>query len=232
MEVADVFGDLPPLETERLLLRRLAVDDVLDLHAYACDPEVARLTTWEPHASTEASRAFINAVLAKYAAGDIAPWGIVLKAEGRLVGTSGFVYWNPQHGRAEVGCALARRLWGRGLMTEAVRRACAFGFEVMGCNRIEALCLPENVASARLMEKVGMRFEGVLRECAWTRGPYRDRRLYSVLRRQWRAEAPSTPRQEEATTHVAASSITLTGPHPHRIAAMASRRATRSASSL
>jgi len=189
MEVAEVFADLPPLQTERLLLRRVTEDDAQDVLAYASDPDVARHTTWEPHASPEASRAFVASLLAKYATGEVANWGVVLKAEGRLVGTCGFVYWVPRHDRAEIAYALARRLWGRGLMTEAVRRVLGFGFGAMGCNRIEARCLPDNVGSARVMEKAGMTFEGVIREQMHVKGAYRDLRLYSVLRREWREGA-------------------------------------------
>lgn len=191
MEVADIFGDLPGLETERLLLRRVTADDVDDIFDYACDSDVAAHTTWEPHATVQDSRRFVESVLQKYAAAEVAPWGLVLKTDGRLVGTCGFVYWAPRHGRAEVAYALAHRLWGRGLMTEAVRRVLSFGFEVMGCNRIEARCLPENVASAAVMGKGGMCYEGVIREQIYVKGAYRNVRLYSVLAREWlRVGAP------------------------------------------
>ena len=184
MEVSEVFADLPQLETERLLLRRARISDAADVYAYASDPEVALHTTWEPHDSPEASRVFVESLLARYAAAEVANWVMVLKAEGRVVGAGGFVYWNPAHNRAEVAYALARRLWGRGLTTEAIRRVRDFGFDVMGCNRIEARCLTENIASARVMEKAGMTFEGVIREQMYVKRAYRDLRLYSVLRRE------------------------------------------------
>ena len=187
VEVVDVFADLPALETERLVLRRVTPNDVADVFAYASDPQVARYTTWEPHDAPEASRAFVDSLLAHYAAGEVANWVLALKGDdSRVVGTCGFVYWNPRHQRAEVGYALARPLWGRGLMTEAIRRVRDFGFDVMGCNRIEARCLIENRASARVMEKVGMTFEGVMREQMYVKGAYCDLRLYSILRREWR----------------------------------------------
>lgn len=187
MEVVDVFADLPALETERLILRRVTPNDVAAVFAYASDPQVSRYTTWEPHDSPEASRAFVDSLLVHYAAGEVANWVLALKGDDRrVVGTCGFVYWNTRHHRAEVAYALARPLWGRGLMTEAIRRVRDFGFDVMGCNRLEARCLSENRASARVMEKVGMTFEGVLREQMYVKGAYRDLRLYSLLRREWR----------------------------------------------
>ncbi len=185
MDAAALFGNLPVLETERLLLRPLAAGDAEAIFAYASDPEVARWTTWEAHDTVEASRGFLAMCLDAYAGGEHGPWALIAKDEGRLCGTVGFTYWRQPHRRAELGYALARRLWGRGLMTEAVREMLRFGFAEMGCNRIEARCVPENIGSARVMEKVGMTFEGVLREQMFVKGSFVSLRLYSVLRREW-----------------------------------------------
>ena len=192
MEVADVFSDLPTLHTERLVLRPLTPADVDDVFAYASDPAVARHTTWDPHATPADSRCFVESIVARGAAGAVAPWGMQLKADGIVVGTCGFVYWVPRHGRAEVAYALAQRVWGRGLMTEAIRAVLTFGFEVMRCNRIEGRCLPENAASAAVLEKGGMCYEGVIREHVYVKGAYRNVGLYSVLAREWRGrEVPA-----------------------------------------
>ena len=165
-------------------MRRVTPNPVADVFPYASDPHVARYTTWEQNDSPEASRVFVDSLWAHYAAGAVTNWA--LKGDDRrVVGTCGFVYWNPRHHRAEVAYALARPLWGRGPRTEAIRRARDFGFDVMGCNRIEARCLSENRGSARVMEKVGMTFAGVIREQMYVKGAYRDLRLYSMLRREW-----------------------------------------------
>lgn len=180
---AGFFRNLPVLETPRLILRPLALDDVDDVYAYASDPEVARYTTWEAHGSRDDSRAFVEAQVKAYEDDQIAPWAMVLRETGRVVGTTGFVAWAPQHARAELGYAMGRSYWGRGLMTEAVRAVVACGFTQMGLNRIEARCIPENRASARVMEKVGMRYEGLLREVMYTKGRFVDLCLYAILRR-------------------------------------------------
>lgn len=185
MEAAAVFSALPTLETDRLLLRPSRPEDAGDVFAYARDPDTARHTTWEPHATIDESRAFITSRLERQTRGDPTTWALVLKAEGRVVGDCGFTSWTPRHNRAEIAYNLARGLWGHGLMTEAVRRVVAFGFEAMACNRIEARCLPENAASARVLEKAGMAFEGVIREQMYAKGAYRSLRLYSILRCEW-----------------------------------------------
>lgn len=137
------------------------------------------------------SRKFIEVRLERHARGEVVPWAIVLTSEGRVVGDCGFTSWVPRHNRAEIAYGLARRLSGQGLMTEAVRRVLAFGFQVMGCNRIESRCLPENGASARVLEKAGMTFEGLIREQMYVKGAYRRLQLYSILRRSWDAIFPA-----------------------------------------
>lgn len=183
--IEDVFGDMPRLETERLLLRKFTQDDVAAVFEYGRDPDVARFVTWKPHVTPDDSRAFVQAAMAHYAAGRIGPWGVVVKDEGRLIGGAGFVAWQPEHGRAEVGYGLHRAYWDQGLATEVLREITRFAFAVMQLNRLVALCEPENVASARVMEKVGMRFEGTLRQYVFTKGAFRDLELRALLRAEW-----------------------------------------------
>jgi len=104
------------------------------------------------------------------------------RADGKLIGTCGFVTWFRHDARAEVAYALARPYWGQGLGTEAMRAVTAFGFTSMRLNRIEARCLIENRASARVLEKAGMRLEGVMRQHIFLKGGYRDLQLYATLK--------------------------------------------------
>lgn len=187
MEIHDIFGDLPALETERLLLRRLVPEDLEDIFEYASDAEVARFTTWSAHTSIENSRAFLEYVLAQYASGSIAPWGVEYKRDHKLIGTCGFVSWSVCNARAEVGYAISRRYWNQGLTTEALGTVVEFGFRTMRLNRIQGRCVLENIGSARVMEKTGMRLEGVHREyeVSDVPGVYLDIPMYAILRREW-----------------------------------------------
>src|SRR5207253_2063108 len=119
------------LETERLVLRKMRIDDADDMFAYASDPEVAEHVSWYPHGSVDESRRMLTATLERYARGQIAGWAITLRGEDRLVGTGGFATWEVAHDRAEIGYSLARGLWNRGYMTEAVGAIVRFGFERM-----------------------------------------------------------------------------------------------------
>ncbi len=184
---ARFVGGPPTLETERLVLRKMTLDDAGAVFAYASDPEVTRYVIWETHRSLEDSRAFLDLVARKYEGGGEPDWGIVYKGDGRFVGTCGFVNWSPEHARAEMGYVLHRDYWGRGLVPEAVRAMISFGFGRMNLNRIEARCIAENAASARVMEKAGMAHEGTLRQREFLKGAYRDMKLYAILRREYRS---------------------------------------------
>lgn len=181
----NLFANLPELETERLLLRRMRLDDAEDVFAYASDPEVTRYVMFENHRSIEDSRTFLLFATEGYERGDFCGWGLVLKASGAFVGTCGMEAGAAEHARAELGYVLSREHWGRGLMPEAVRSMIRYGFGRLGLNRVEARCIAENTASARVMEKVGMTYEGTLREQEYVKGAYRDMKLYSVLRREY-----------------------------------------------
>jgi ribosomal-protein-alanine N-acetyltransferase len=185
VKASDVFADLPVLETDRLLLRRLQAHDVDDIFEYASDPEVAKYTSWAAHATIQDSDKFLDYVLELYEKGDVAPWGVMYKPKAKLVGTCGFLDWYLPASWAEIGYALSREYWGRGLMTEAVRAVIAFGFRAMQLNRVQGRCEVENIASIRVMEKVGMKREGVLREHEYAKGRYLDIAIYSILRGEY-----------------------------------------------
>ncbi len=96
-----------------------------------------------------------------------------------------YVGYAPEHARAELGYVLSREHWGKGLTPEAVRAVSRFGFGRMKLNRVEARCIAENTASARVMEKAEMAYEGTLRKREFIKGAYRDMKLYSILRREY-----------------------------------------------
>jgi ribosomal-protein-alanine N-acetyltransferase len=181
-----ILKNLPTLETERLILRRMTLDDARAVFAYASDPDVTRYVIWNMHRTIEDSKRFLRSLVEGYENAEAADWGIVCKENGKFIGGCGIVGWSPEHARAELGYVLSREYWGRDLMPEAVRAMIRFGFERMGLNRIEARCIAENAASARVMEKVGMSHEGTLRQREFIKGAYRDIKLYAILKSEYR----------------------------------------------
>jgi ribosomal-protein-alanine N-acetyltransferase len=107
------------------------------------------------------------------------------KRDRRLIGTCGFISWDKSRNCAEIAYALSQPYWHRGLMTEAATAVADFGFRTMGIYRLQAYCDPANIGSNRVMEKLGMRYEGTLRAYFLIKGDYRDMKVYSILRSEW-----------------------------------------------
>jgi ribosomal-protein-alanine N-acetyltransferase len=188
MDWASGLTPFPTLETERLVLRRPRMEDAADVFEYGSDPEVTRTVTFVSHATIEDSRAWLARVLERVPAeSGLCTFAMELKNTGKMVGTCGIFLDDVRSARAEAAYVLNRAYWGQGLTAEALRAVVDFGFRQLGLNRISAMCLPENTASARVMEKAGMTYEGTLREYMFFKGRYNDLRVYATLRREWEA---------------------------------------------
>ena len=181
MEIEDFFTNLPTIETNRLILRKLTLADAEDMFEYASDPEVPKYSAWSVHKSIDDTKNFLEIIMEEYNNHAVSSWGIIHKADQKLIGTCGFSKWIIDDDRAEIGYALSRKYWRQGYMTEAVRTVIDFGFGTMLLNRIEARCKTQNIASAKVMEKVGMKFEGILRQQMFYKGKYHDMKMYSIL---------------------------------------------------
>jgi ribosomal-protein-alanine N-acetyltransferase len=168
--------------TERLLLREFVRSDWRAVHQYASDPEVVRYLTWGPNTEKE-TRAFIRSILRARRRGGRAGYdlAVVLRSEDRLIGGCAI------HPATWIGYVFNRACWGRGYATEAARALLALGFDGLGLHRVTATCDPQNLASARVLEKSGMQLEGRLREHVWQRDRWRDSLLYAILEDDWRA---------------------------------------------
>jgi RimJ/RimL family protein N-acetyltransferase len=181
----ELAHELAELETERLLLRAPGYGDVADIFNYASDPQVALHTLWEPHQSHGDTRTFLDFLIEQRRSGRAMVWAIVPKCEGRVVGTIGLANCAPQHARAELGFAIARRCWNHGYTSEAATAILRHAFVDLQFNRVEAFCKVENTASARVLEKSGLRFEGVLRQREFIKGRFEDLKLFAVVRQDY-----------------------------------------------
>ena len=178
MNQEDHFTDLPVIETRRLVLRPLKMSDAEDVFEYASDPEVSKYTFWETHHSIADTQAFLSRVIRE----ESAHWGIGLKENNKVIGTCYLHSFDLKHRRIEIGYGISRKCWGQGYMTEAVREVILSSFEQWDLNRIGAVCIVEHTASARVLEKVGMTFEGIVRQYAYTLSRFWDLKVYSILR--------------------------------------------------
>ena len=171
--ICRIFSHMPELQTERLILRRMRVSDAEDMHHYARRPEVTRYLLWSPHPDIYHTQDYLRYLATRYAAGTFYDWGVILKQNGRMIGTCGFTTIDCAHDAAEIGYVLNPDYHGMGIATEAVEAVLAFGFDKLLLHRIEARFMEGNDASLRVMEKVGMRFEGWRRESMLVKGSYR-----------------------------------------------------------
>ena len=172
---------LDPIETPRLLLRKMTMRDARDVYAYSKDEQVAKYVLWDAQESLSEAKSYIRYMLRKYRAGDAASWGIEYKETGHLIGTVGYMWYQKDNNASEVGYSLAREYWNQGIMTEALKAVIRYSFEELHMHRVEAQYEIENVASGKVMEKCGMHCEGILRGRLFNKGKYRDVKLYSIL---------------------------------------------------
>ena len=164
----------------RVLLRPMVKEDARGIFAYASDPAVTEFLTWDTHQSLADSEAFIERALA-----DPGRLTLVIQVEDWVAGCIGLTPIPRAFRAAELGYVLHRAFWGRQYALEGATLAITYGFETLHFNRIESLCAVPNARSLRVLEKLGMKREGVVRELRSFHGALPDMALYSVLRREW-----------------------------------------------
>ncbi len=148
------------IETDRLILRPLRLEDAEAIYnSYAHDEEVTRFLTWRPNNSVEEVEGYLRKALAAQGRTQL-NWVIIRKDNSSLIG---MISCRIDNHKVEIGYVLGRAAWGKGFMTEAARAIMDFAFTLPGVYRVYGLCDLENVASARVMEKIGMQREGILR---------------------------------------------------------------------
>ena len=151
------------LSTNRFLLRRASPDDAhAAFDAYASDPRVTPYLAWRTHRHPDETRAFLVRAAAEWTAGTGFPMVILPRESAREV--IGMIHPEVTGDTVVYGYVLSARWWGRGCMTEVLRRLVRHALSHPAVRRVEATCAPENTASARVMENAGLVLEGVLRQ--------------------------------------------------------------------
>ena len=182
-----------PIRTEQLLLRPYAHDDVDALYAYQRLPEVHRYLYTEPRTRSEVK----TLVMERAGKATLAEGGqaLTLVADlaqtGELVGDCMLFWRSQEHKQGEVGYVFNPAYHGRGLATEAVGALLRLGFEGLGLHRIAGHLDGRNTASARVLERAGMRREAHLVENEFVKGEWTDELIYGILRNEWQARQAS-----------------------------------------
>lgn len=177
---------LPMMETERLMLRALRLEDAPTIAQLAGRREIADTTLSIPHPYSEEQAAeWIATRTAQENPPRQSVFAITIKTDGQVIGTIGLREVDHEHCQAEMGFWIGVDWWGSGIATEAAKAILRHGFEGLRLNRIYAHHMVRNPASGRVLEKIGMRREGLLRQRLRKGSTFEDVVLLAILRDDW-----------------------------------------------
>ena len=172
-----------PLETERLILRRFQLSDAPDFFRnITSDPEVNRFLTWENLSSAAETEELLKNFINRYENPERYCWAIVVRETGEVIGTIAAPTVKNRTEALEVTYAIGKAWWGKGIATEALKAVMAFLFDRVGANRIEAGHDVNNPGSGRVMQKAGMRQEGIHRQAGRNNQGLFDLVFYAKLK--------------------------------------------------
>lgn len=171
------------IETDRLVLRPYTTGDAEEMYQnWANSEEVTRYLTWPPHSSVEATRSLLEMWVKDYRNPAVYHWGITLKGRDQVIGDISVVQINEKTAAAELGWCMGQAWWGQGIMPEAALAVRDFLFDRAGFHRVEARHDKNNPKSGRVMQKIGMQYEGTKRAADVNNQGICDTVMYAILR--------------------------------------------------
>ena len=177
------------LETDRLILRPFKIEDAEEVfNNWASDDEVTKYLTWPTHSSVEMSRSYMEFCINGYNEKNVYQWGMELKNSHELIGNISVVKIIDEIDSVELGWVIGRKWWGNGYTAEVAERLLEFFFTEVSVNRICAGHDIDNPNSGRVMQKIGMKYEGTLRQSGKNNQGIVDVANYSVLREEWKLQ--------------------------------------------
>jgi aminoglycoside 6'-N-acetyltransferase len=181
------------LAGERVLLRRFQLADVAEFVAYRSRAEVARFQSWDAPYPREEGERFVRQITKEHpdTAGEWFQFAVALRPGGQLIGDCAAMPHAGDPRQCEIGFTIAPGHQGRGYATEAARLLVGYLFGGRAKHRITASCDARNTASAAVLERLGMRREGHLRESSWAKGEWTDELLYGLLHHEWQPGRPA-----------------------------------------
>ncbi len=181
------FTHFPTLESERLTLRQIQPSDANALLKLFGNAEVVKFIEMQPIKTIEQANEWLKWMGGVFSSKDGLRWGITLK-DGTFVGSAGLHRWNREIHFAEIGCDVAHPYWGNGYGQEAMQAILNFGWNYMNLNRIEASVIKGNIRSVHVMEKLGFKKEGTLRQRILKGGKYFDIHVFGLLRCEYQGD--------------------------------------------
>lgn len=171
------------ISNERLCLRELTSEDWVRVHTYASQDRVSRYQPWGPNTEND-SQNFVSQAIEDAKDEPRVRFTFAIINEEIMIGVGECTIKSFANRVGEIGYIVHPDYWGKGIATAVAHRLIAFGFEVLKLHRIYATCDPRNIGSSRVLEKVGMKKEGRMREDLLIKDGWRDSLLYSILEQE------------------------------------------------
>ncbi|HEU0021253.1 MAG TPA: GNAT family protein [Dehalococcoidia bacterium] len=177
--------------TDRLVLKEFLFDDWSAVLEYQRDPRYLQFYPWTERTATEVQE-FVRMFLDQQAEQPRRKFQLAVTLPSdtsRVIGNCGIRLKDRRFWEADIGYEIAPEHWGQGYASEAALAIVELGFRELGLHRISSWCIADNAASARVLEKVGLKLEGRLRENEYFKGRWWDTLLYGLLQNEWRGRA-------------------------------------------
>jgi RimJ/RimL family protein N-acetyltransferase len=179
-------NELPTITADRVCLRWISESDINSLFNVFSHPQVMRYWSTPPLADRKAAADLLQEIDVRIANNTMLKWGLVLRSNDQLIGTTTLFHLDLDNGRAELGYAMGREEWGKGYMHEALQALLGYAFGEMKLRRLEADVDPRNTPSIKTLERLGFQREGYLRERWHVAGEIQDALFYGLLEREWK----------------------------------------------
>ena len=174
-----LFYRQPPLETERLILRKISKSDLEDVYEYAKNPSVSKYLLWAPHPNREHTKKYLEIVEKLYLKAKFYDFAIVVRENSKMIGTVGFTSINIEDNSAEIGYVLNEHYWKKGYAREAVSRIIKYAKEVLHLDTLYAKFILENDQSKKLLLSLGFTEAPELAHTLYIKGEMRDISVFS-----------------------------------------------------
>jgi len=186
------FDQFPELETERLRLIEIKPQHAKDILRHFSEEAVTQYLDVARMQALEEAERLIDFLATRLKQERGIRWGITQQGEDQVIGSCGYNTWIKRKFQAELGYDLSKAYWRQGIATEAVKKVLQFGFTKMELQKIEALILPENIASEQFIKSLGFRWEGTVREFQISTGQYATMKVFSLKKHEWLSLASAT----------------------------------------
>jgi ribosomal-protein-alanine N-acetyltransferase len=180
--IKEIFSNIPTIETERLILRKIAPSDSEDMYEYSSREEVTKYLTWNIHTNPKQTALYVKLLQKKYLQGVFWDFGLEYKENGKFIGTCGFSSFDKDKNCAEIGYVLSPEYWGKELAKEACLTVMNFGFTTFNLDKIIARFIEGNTSSERVMQKLNMKHEAIYKNSFFIKNSYKTVVEYSITK--------------------------------------------------